>query len=118
MLLARRWAAGATVRLYLNNAFVANVQAAADGKWALRVERGMKSGHYDVRADMVEPASGRVLARAEVAFDYPAPAQTVRATPAPATAPAPRPSEPTANQAPAIATTRPAPRSFSTTAPF
>jgi nucleoid-associated protein YgaU len=36
------------------------------------VEKGMLPGSYVVRADEVEPASGKVTARAEVPFDFPA----------------------------------------------
>ena len=61
---------GATVRLYLNEAFVADVKTAPDGAWTLRVERGMSPGHYEVRADLVEEG-GKVAARAQAPFDYP-----------------------------------------------
>ena len=61
---------GATVRLYLNEAFVADVKTAPDGTWTLRVERGMSPGHYEVRADLVEEG-GKVAARAQAPFDYP-----------------------------------------------
>jgi nucleoid-associated protein YgaU len=61
---------GGAVRLYLNEAFVADVRAAPDGAWTLRVERGMSPGHYEVRADLVEEG-GRVVARAQAPFDYP-----------------------------------------------
>ena len=61
---------GATVRLYLNEAFVADVKTASDGAWTLRVERGMSPGHYEVRADLVEEG-GKVAARAQAPFDYP-----------------------------------------------
>ena len=60
---------------------IATVEATPQGTWALRVERGTKPGHYDVRADMVEPATGKVIARAEVPFDYPAPTVAARAAP-------------------------------------
>ena len=79
---------GATVRLYLNDSFVADVTTAPDGSWGLRVERGMSPGHYDVRADLVEQG-GKVAARAQVPFDYPQ--QLVAAKPAPAPSPASSP---------------------------
>jgi LysM repeat protein len=80
---------GATVRLYLNEAFVADVKTAPDGTWTLRVERGMSPGHYEVRADLVEEG-GKVAARAQAPFDYPrqeasraaAPVEPAPATPA------------------------------------
>ena len=81
---------GATVRLYLNDSFVADVTTAPDGSWGLRVERGMSPGHYDVRADLVEEG-GKVAARAQVPFDYPQ--QLVAARPASASSPAPAASQ-------------------------
>lgn len=82
---------GATVRLYLNDSFVADVTTASDGSWGLRVERGMSPGHYDVRADLLEEG-GKVAARAQVPFDYPQ--QLVAAKPAPAPASSPAPAAP------------------------
>ena len=75
---------GALLRLYLNGSFVASVTAGSDGKWTLTVSRGMTPGAYAVRADMVDGA-GKVLSRAEVPFDMPAPAVStpVAVTPAP-----------------------------------
>ena len=90
---------GATVRLYLNDSFVADVTTAPDGAWGLRVERGMSPGHYDVRADLVEEG-GKVAARAQVPFDYPQ--QLVAAKPAPQPAPVSSPA-PTAPQTPPAA---------------
>ncbi len=90
---------GATVRLYLNDAFVADVRTAADGAWTLRVERGMSPGHYEVRADLVEEG-GKVTARAQTPFDYPR-QETARA--APAEEPAPVPAAAPAAPAPGLA---------------
>jgi nucleoid-associated protein YgaU len=64
---------GSQSRLYLNGAFVGKVIADLNGLWSLKVEKGMQPGHYAVRADEVEPQSGKVIARAEVPFDFPAP---------------------------------------------
>lgn len=69
-------AAGAAVRLYLNNSFVAAVQANHDGQWSLQVQHGMNAGHYDIRADVVESGGGKVVARAEAPFDYPEPSKS------------------------------------------
>lgn len=63
---------GARLRIYLNGSYVADVQVGPKGQWSLRVTRGMSPGNYNVRADVVEPASGKVTARAEVPFQYPA----------------------------------------------
>ena len=89
---------GATVRLYLNDSFVADVTTAPDGAWGLRVERGMSPGHYDVRADLVEDG-GKVAARAQVPFDYPQ--QLAVAKPAPAPTPSQAPPAPAASAPPA-----------------
>jgi nucleoid-associated protein YgaU len=59
------------VRLYLNNAFLAEATAGADGRWSLTVERGMTPGAYAIRADQIDRANGAVTARAEVPFTYP-----------------------------------------------
>jgi nucleoid-associated protein YgaU len=64
--------AGAKILLYLNNAFVASVTASADNQWSLKVEKGMRPGGYTIRADQVEGGNGRVIARAEAPFNYPA----------------------------------------------
>jgi nucleoid-associated protein YgaU len=79
-------APGATVRLSLNGVAVATVEADKEGRWSLKVERGMKSGAYLVRADQID-AAGKILAQAEVPFDYPerpAPPQVAAPAPAPA----------------------------------
>jgi hypothetical protein len=107
---------GATVRLYLNDSFVADVTTAPDGSWGLRVERGMSPGHYDVRADLVEEG-GKVAARAQVPFDYPqqlvaakpAPAPAPQAPPAPVAAPTSATSQVSATVQVSAAVTAPAP---------
>jgi nucleoid-associated protein YgaU len=76
-------APGSSIRLYLNDSFVAPVQAGPDGKWSLKIGRGMSSGHYDIRADAVDPASGKVTARAAAPFDYPEMKTAARTPPAP-----------------------------------
>lgn len=103
--------AGAKVRLYLNDAFIALAEAGADGRWSIRVEKGMSAGKYAVRADLLGQDGG-VAARAEVPFDYPA-SSLLAAAPsgkrnetAPA-APSASPSEPAATPA---ATAAPAKR--------
>ncbi len=62
---------GAPLRLYLNDSFVASVVGGPDGRWSVRVDRGMSPGAYVVRADQVD-ASGQTAARVEAPFDYPA----------------------------------------------
>jgi hypothetical protein len=63
--------AGAAVRLYLNDTFVASVTAGADGRFAVTINKGVAPGSYRVRLDEVEPNSGAVRARAEVPFNVP-----------------------------------------------
>ena len=63
--------AGASVRLYLNSSFVAALQAGANGRWSLKITRGLRPGAYAVRADQVDAGTGAVVARAEVPFDFP-----------------------------------------------
>ena len=60
---------GGTVRLYLNEAFIASATAAADGRFAFTINEGISPGNYRVRLDEVDPKSGAVHARAEVPFN-------------------------------------------------
>ena len=60
---------GGTVRLYLNEAFIASATAAADGRFAFTINEGIGPGNYRVRLDEVDPKSGAVHARAEVPFN-------------------------------------------------
>jgi len=58
------------VRIYLNDAFLAEVTARPDGEWSIKVAKGLMGGHFVVRADVLD-ATGGVSARAEVPFDMP-----------------------------------------------
>jgi nucleoid-associated protein YgaU len=62
---------GATVRLYLNDSFVASVTAGADERFSVTINKGVSPGSYRVRLDEVESNSGAVHARAEVPFNVP-----------------------------------------------
>jgi nucleoid-associated protein YgaU len=73
-------APNAVVRLYLSGSFVGDAKAAGDGRWSLTIEHGMTPGGYSMRADEIDPADAKVVARAETPFTYPATA----AAPAPA----------------------------------
>lgn len=64
-------APGATLRLYLNDAFVAPGSATKDGKLAFSIERGIRAGDYRVRLDDVDPVTGQVKSRVEVPFTVP-----------------------------------------------
>jgi nucleoid-associated protein YgaU len=63
--------AGATVRLYLNDSFVAPVTAGNDGRFAVTINEGVAPGNYRVRVDELESNSTSVRARAEVPFNVP-----------------------------------------------
>ena len=62
---------GTGVRLYLNDSRIADVIAAAAGRWTVTVRKGLSAGRYAVRADSLK-ADHSVDARVEVAFDVPA----------------------------------------------
>jgi nucleoid-associated protein YgaU len=68
----------ATVRLYLNDADVADARTETDGRWSLTIRRGMTPGNYLMRADEISPGHATVVASANTPFDYPD-----MATPAP-----------------------------------
>jgi nucleoid-associated protein YgaU len=95
-------AATATIRLYLNDTYLASALAAADGRLSFTIAKGLAPGDYRVRLDDVEPQTGKVLSRAEVAFTMPVGAV---ASAAPRTA-ADRPASasPSPSPAPRIAT--------------
>jgi nucleoid-associated protein YgaU len=84
---------GAKLRVYLNNALVAEPVAGADERWSLRVDRGLSPGDYVVRVDHVDPTTAKVLGRAEARFSY-----------EPEVAAAPPPAKP---RSPAAAITQP-----------
>ncbi len=62
---------GATVRLYLNESFIAPGGAGGDGKVSFSIASGVKPGDYRIRLDDVDPVSGQVRSRAEVGFNVP-----------------------------------------------
>jgi hypothetical protein len=64
-------APGATVRLYLNESFIAPGGAGGDGKVSFSIGSGVKPGDYRIRLDDVDPVSGQVRSRAEVGFNVP-----------------------------------------------
>jgi nucleoid-associated protein YgaU len=80
-------APGSTVRLYLNDTFIAPGGVGADGKVAFAIGRGVRPGDYRVRIDDVDPVSGSVKSRAEVGFNVPVPVAS--AAPPPAGGPTP-----------------------------
>ncbi|MBD2750248.1 LysM peptidoglycan-binding domain-containing protein [Microvirga sp. BT688] len=62
---------GATVRLYINESFIAPGGAGGDGKVSFSIASGVKPGDYRIRLDDVDPVSGQVRSRAEVGFNVP-----------------------------------------------
>jgi nucleoid-associated protein YgaU len=62
----------ATVRLYLNQANVADAETQADGRWSLTIKHGMTPGGYVLHADVINPGGATVLASASTPFVYPA----------------------------------------------
>jgi nucleoid-associated protein YgaU len=61
--------AGAAVRLYLNDTFVASVKSGTDGRFAVTINEGVAPGSYRVRLDEMAPNSSAVRTRAEVPFN-------------------------------------------------
>ena len=60
---------GSTVKAYLNDTFVASVAPGADQQFSVTINKGVGPGHYRVRLDQVDPASGTVLAHSEQQVD-------------------------------------------------
>jgi nucleoid-associated protein YgaU len=87
-------ASGATVRLYLNESFIAPGGAGRDGRVSFAIGRGVKPGEYRIRLDDVDPVSGNVKSRAEVGFNVP----PVVASAQPSSPPSVGPGQPTPNQ--------------------
>lgn len=58
---------GTTVRLYLDNEAIGEVQPDAEGRWSYRVARELPFGVYQLRADQVNQ-DGEVMARVETPF--------------------------------------------------
>jgi nucleoid-associated protein YgaU len=59
---------GTTLRLYVDDKYIGDAVADAQGRWALMPETQPSIGRHRLRVDQVSPADGRVLARAEVPF--------------------------------------------------
>jgi nucleoid-associated protein YgaU len=61
----------ATVRLYVSGAYVGDAKTTSDGRWSLTIAHGLTAGGYAVRADAIDPANAKVVARAEALFSFP-----------------------------------------------
>ena len=59
------------VRLYLNQADLAEAKTQSDGRWSLTIQRGMSPGGYVLHADEIGNDDARVVASADTPFDYP-----------------------------------------------
>jgi len=88
---AGKAAPGATLRLYLNDTFLAPADVGTDASWSLKIARGVVPGQYRVRVDDVDPVTGKVLSRAEVPFDFSAKPGAVPVVSQSASTPAPPP---------------------------
>jgi nucleoid-associated protein YgaU len=62
---------GALVQFYLNDTLVAPAKSSQEGKVSFTIGRGVQPGSYRIRLDEVDPVSGSVKTRAEVAFAVP-----------------------------------------------
>jgi nucleoid-associated protein YgaU len=92
-------AASARVRIYLSDALVGDALADANGNFALLAIFPVKPGSHTVRADVIDPANGSVMARASVPFEREA-GDAVAVAAAPVTA---APAAAADNSAPAAA---------------
>jgi nucleoid-associated protein YgaU len=61
----------ATVRLYLNQADLAEAKTQSDGRWSLTIQHGMSPGGYVMRADEIGHGDASVVASADTPFEYP-----------------------------------------------
>lgn len=62
-------AANSRVMLYINDAFAGFVTTSPNGAWTFSGANDLPSGTHRMRADQVDVATGKVLARAEVSFE-------------------------------------------------
>jgi nucleoid-associated protein YgaU len=91
--------ANTTLRLYLNQADIAEATTQSDGRWSLTIKSGISPGGYVIQADEINPSGATVVASANTPFEYPEPlaaapssvapiAATVTAPPSSAPSPA------------------------------
>ena len=88
----------ATVRLYLNQADVADAKTQSDGRWSLRIKHGMTPGGYVMHADVINPSGAAVVGSANTPFVYPAALGPAAAAPVPAPSTAPTAASASAEQ--------------------
>jgi nucleoid-associated protein YgaU len=63
-----RFEAGATVKLYLNEAYIASAAASEEGVAEFAIESGIAPGEYRVRVEQLNASTGKIDSRAEVTF--------------------------------------------------
>ncbi len=63
--------ANTTLRLYLNQADIAEAKTQSDGRWSLTIKGGMSPGGYVIQADEINPGGATVVASANTPFEYP-----------------------------------------------
>jgi nucleoid-associated protein YgaU len=63
--------ANTTLRLYLNQADIAEAKTQSDGRWSLTIKGGMSAGGYVIQADEINPGGATVVASANTPFEYP-----------------------------------------------
>jgi nucleoid-associated protein YgaU len=73
------------LRLYLNQADIAEAKTQSDGRWSLTIKGGLTAGGYVIQADEINPGGATVIASANTPFEYPdmpaaAPAQAAAPT--------------------------------------
>ena len=59
---------GAQVRVYANEILLGDTTAGPNGRFLVEVKRDLPVGDYIIRADVIDPATGDVVARAAVPF--------------------------------------------------
>jgi len=63
---------GSTVRVYADDKYVGEGKASADNRFVVNGTMALEPGNHSVRADLIDPKSGKVAMRATVPFDRPA----------------------------------------------
>ena len=60
-----------SLRLYLNQADIAEARTQSDGRWSLTIKNGLTPGGYVIQADEINPGGAAVIASASTPFEYP-----------------------------------------------
>lgn len=82
--IAGKGEAGRSVNLYLNSKFLGSARVSSNNAFLYEGNERLKAGQYDLRADMIDIDTGKVIARAEVSLlhepkEEPSPVQVVEA---------------------------------------